>query len=200
MYKPNFENLYNRHRCELLSVLEKYAPSNGGVMLDHVQSDIIRLLDGTDFYEAPASTRYHGAYPGGLFQHSMAVMQLLIEWTELGILTWKRKCSPVIVGLLHDYTKVGKYTLKCKCTQPITRPLEFAYADRETYFGGHGIDSLCKIALRMTLTEEEAHCIRFHMGPYEKDEWDIYNLAISKYPNVLWTHQADMVAAKDLKK
>ena len=52
----------------------------------------------------------------------------------------------------------------------------------------------------MDLTEEEMLCIRWHMGAYDnKDNWDILGRAIEKYPNVLWTHTADMVAARVLK-
>jgi hypothetical protein len=48
----------------------------------------------------------------------------------------------------------------------------------------------------ITLTEEEMLCIRYHMGAYEKEEWSEFDLAIRKYENVLWTHQADMLASK----
>ena len=50
----------------------------------------------------------------------------------------------------------------------------------------------------LQLTEEEAACIRWHMGAFteDKDEWNYYNNAVKKHPNVLWTHTADMVAAK----
>ena len=47
----------------------------------------------------------------------------------------------------------------------------------------------------LTLTDEEALCIRWHMGAFdEKENWNAYSNAIHKYPNVLWTHQADMYA------
>ena len=46
------------------------------------------------------------------------------------------------------------------------------------------------------LTEEEIMCIRYHMGAFtDKDEWNDYTRAVSFYPNVLWTHQADMLAS-----
>ena len=47
------------------------------------------------------------------------------------------------------------------------------------------------------LTEEEAACIVYHMGAYtEKEKWDFYGRAIERFPNVLWTHHADMIASK----
>lgn len=50
------------------------------------------------------------------------------------------------------------------------------------------------------LTDEELYCIRWHMGAFDDTEnWKYYSGAIEKYPNVLYTHTADMVAAKILK-
>lgn len=47
-----------------------------------------------------------------------------------------------------------------------------------------------------TLTEEEIMCIRYHMGAFtDKSEWNDYTRAVRNYPNVLWTHQADMLAS-----
>ena len=55
---------------------------------------------------------------------------------------------------------------------------------------------MCKIEQHMGLTEEERLCIRYHMGAYETSDWDGYDQAIRKFPNVLWTHTADMLASK----
>ena len=46
------------------------------------------------------------------------------------------------------------------------------------------------------MTEEESSASRYHMGAYEKDDWEYYDRAIRKYQTVLWTHTADMVASK----
>ena len=44
--------------------------------------------------------------------------------------------------------------------------------------------------------DEEIMCIRYHMGAFtDKSEWNDYTRAVSQYPNVLWTHQADMLAS-----
>ena len=49
----------------------------------------------------------------------------------------------------------------------------------------------------MNLTEEEILCIRWHMGAYDdKENWNTIGAAIEKYPNVLFTHTADMMAAR----
>lgn len=51
----------------------------------------------------------------------------------------------------------------------------------------------------LSLTEEERLCIRWHMGAFDdKENWNCYGAAIEEYPNVLWTHTADMVASRVL--
>lgn len=141
------------------------------------------------FFTAPASTKYHGNYEGGLFDHSYLVMENLVKLTELNRLEWERKESPYIVGMLHDLCKVGQYKSSVVGS-------EFPYEYRtDTLLTGHGDKSVMVASHLLQLTEEEMYCIRYHMGAFvEKDEWNYYTRAISKYPNVLWTHHADMLA------
>lgn len=61
---------------------------------------------------------------------------------------------------------------------------------------GHGDKSVMLLSQFYTLTEEEVMCIRYHMGAFtDKSEWNDYTRAVHIYPNVLWTHQADMLAS-----
>ena len=49
------------------------------------------------------------------------------------------------------------------------------------------------------LTEEEMLCIRWHMGAFDdKENWNSYGRAVTNFPNVLYTHTADMIAARIL--
>lgn len=150
----------------------------------------------SDFFQAPASTKYHGAYTGGLFDHSMNVANVLRYYTEAQLTEpWQRPSSPVIVGIFHDFCKLGKYIQNPDGDGFVWHPC------REVpVYGGHGAESLIRVQQYFKLTEEEAICIRFHMGAYEKDDWEAYDLAIKKYPNVLWTHAADVAASKLLEK
>ena len=151
---------------------------------------VLSILSEKKFFTSPASTKYHGAYSGGLFDHCMNVFLYLRYLEDLNVAEpFSQPDSPFIIGVLHDITKLGRYNMEDgKCV----------YASSNPYgsFGGHGSDSLIKAQQILQLTEEEAYCIRYHMGPYEKDDWDLYDKAIRKYPNVLWTHTADMVASK----
>lgn len=154
------------------------------------------------FFTAPASTKYHGAYEGGLYDHSATVTERLIRLTEDNCLHWQRRESPFIVGMFHDlckidqYKKVGGTVLVHQGTQ-LTSPIGSHYEyNTNTVLKGHGSKSVMLISQFITLTEEEMLCIRYHMGAYEKEEWSEFDAAIRKYQNVLWTHHADMLASK----
>lgn len=161
----------------------------------HVYMDNDKLfpmdwLKRTDFFTAPASTRYHAAYEGGLFDHCLNVAQSLMKLTQAGVTAhWMRQESPVIIGLLHDATKIGVYLGDDESG--------WTHNPYKYQVGTHGEDSLEIVSKHMTLTPEEQACIRWHMGAYEGQEaWGGFDKAIKEYPNVLWTHTADMVASK----
>ena len=142
------------------------------------------------FIGAPASTKYHGAYEGGLFDHSEAVMDTLLDLTiDLG-LDWQRPASPYIVGLFHDLCKIDMYEMDIETGK-------FKYS-KDPIIDGHGEKSIIYLQKYMDLTDEEIACIRWHMGAYETDtkKWEYFDRAIRKYPNVLYTHTADMIASK----
>lgn len=62
-----------------------------------------------------------------------------------------------------------------------------------------GSKKWCMRCSPVSLTEEERLCIRWHMGAFDnKENWNCYGAAIEEYPNVLWTHTADMVASRVL--
>lgn len=150
----------------------------------------------SDFFQAPASTKYHGAYVGGLFDHSLNVANYLCYLTGAQLTEpWMRPESPLLVGIFHDACKIGKYAVN-------STKDGFTYSPDKEYpiYGGHGAESLIRVQQWIQLTEEEALCIRYHMGAYEHDDWDAFDMAIRKYPNVLWTHTADMTASKLLEK
>ena len=154
---------------------------------------VIDCLDHIGFFTQPASTRFHGDYEGGLFDHSYRVANELLKLTDALHLEWCRKCSPVIIGLFHDLCKVDNYQIDTS-GEPSRK---FKYDDRPSVWGpGHGSKSVAIASTFIQLTPEEVACIRYHMGAYEKDEWNNLDVAIRRFNNVLWTHTADMVASK----
>ena len=162
------------------------------IFKDYFSENVISRVDLEDlgFFTAPASTKYHGAYAGGLFDHSLAVTESLVELTEKLGLTWERPESPYIVGMYHDLCKCDNYVLDIETDKYKYNP--------EIIIPGHGDKSVIMIQKFIKLTDEEIASIRWHMGAYETDTkmWEYYGRAIEKYPNVLYTHMADMIASK----
>ena len=65
-----------------------------------------------------------------------------------------------------------------------------------TLLPGHGEKSVIMLQQHMNLTDEEMLCIRWHMGAFDdKEHWNSYGRSVTHFPNVLYTHTADMVAA-----
>lgn len=155
-------------------------------------------LCSTDFLIAPASTHWHGAYPGGLLAHSMNVAQTLIDLTKAGVTEpWERPESPIIIGLLHDAVKIGAYAKVFDQEQNKFRYVWNPLRHDKEEGAVHAQKSLDILrSAPIELTNEERLCIRCHMGAYEVDEWERFDAAIKTYPNVLWTHTADMIASK----
>ena len=140
------------------------------------------------FFKAPASRKFHGAHEGGLFDHSYAVTKALLDLTKNNGLKWKREISPYIVGMFHDLCKIDLYV-----------PIDGGGWEHNNnlLLNGHGEKSIILLQPHIDLTEEEMLCIRWHMGAYDnKENWNMLGKAIEKYPNVLWTHTADMIAAR----
>ena len=163
-----------------------------------LQGEACDKLINMGYLTCPASAKHHGAVEGGLMSHSTAVTELLRKYTlQLG-LKWERVDSPFIIGMLHDLCKLGT------CTQIVdswgcdggTVNYHYEYT-KNLVWKGHGELSVIKaLQLVPDLTEEEMLCIRYHMGAYQTDEWNEFDAAIRKYPNVLYTHMADMEASK----
>ena len=154
--------------------------------------NMIVWLDSIGFFEAPASSKYHGAYPGGLAEHSLSVALNLRDLTSKMKLKWiGGRRSPIMVGILHDVCKVDQY-------EPVDGG-GYVYKT-DSIFSHHAERSIAMILGSgcISMNEEEVACIRWHMGAYEKDanEWKYLNNAIHKYPNVFWTHVADMEASQ----
>lgn len=141
---------------------------------DEEKNDFFSWLVKNGYFSLPASSEFHGNTYCGLFDYSAEVANTLAEYTERLGLKWQRPESPMLVGYFHDLCETtDRYLLK-----------------------GHGEKSVMLLATKMRLTEEEMLCIRYHMGAYNTDEWVQFDLAIHKYPNVLYTHTADMYASK----
>lgn len=167
-----------------------------------VSVDFMDWLIGMGFFTVPASTKYHGSYDGGLFDHCLEVAEDLVEMTEKFNVKWSRPESPYIVGIFHDLCKIDSYVKVIDVpgkemfgTGEVKGEESHWIHNEDLILKGHGEKSVMLLSQFMTLTEEEILCIRFHMGAYT-NEWDEWDAAIRKFETVLWTHTADMYASK----
>lgn len=163
----------------------------------------------TDFFTAPASSKYHLAQPGGLAVHSLNVYKRLLEitardvfgGTDGALLAEEVRETVVILGLLHDVCKADVYHQETKRRKnPDTGKWEdcLGYTFRDPFPLGHGEKSLYLITRHMALTEEEALAIRWHMGAYDdavKGGSRSMTEAMNLSPWVWRLQEADMCAA-----
>ena len=159
-------------------------------MGEHINSEIVWELKLRGFFIAPASINHHGQYEGALFDHSYEVAKALVNMTEKLGLKWENERSPYIVGMFHDLCKMDNY-IKDGFTE------EWQY-NNATLLPGHGEKSvIIALTLLGNLTDEELYCIRWHMGAFDNEKnWNSYGRSCTAYPNVLYTHTADMIAAR----
>ena len=151
---------------------------------------LIEFLERSDFFEAPASTRFHGNHKGGLLEHSMKVYEILKNKTE-------DSDSVKIIALLHDICKVNYYKIdyrNAKNEQGVWEKVPY-YTVEDLIPYGHGEKSVMMLSEFIKLTPEERYAIRWHMGFTEpKELYGTIGQAYKKYPIALLVHEADLEA------
>ncbi len=151
---------------------------------------LIEFLERSDFFEAPASTRFHGNHKGGLLEHSMKVYEILKTKTE-------DSDSVKIIALLHDICKVNYYKIdyrNAKNEQGVWEKVPY-YTVEDLIPYGHGEKSVMMLSEFIKLTPEERYAIRWHMGFTEpKELYGTIGQAYKKYPIALLVHEADLEA------
>ena len=124
--------------------------------------EVLDYLTINGFFTAPASTKYHGNYEGGLFDHSLSVAKHLAGLTERLELKWKDCRSPYLVGIFHDLCKIDLYRHPAKDTIYIGGEKQFIFDklswehNPNTLLKGHGDKSVMLLSQFYKLTEEEA--------------------------------------------
>lgn len=158
--------------------------------------ELLQWLEESDFYTAPASTRNHGAFAGGLLIHSLNVYdelkRLMTIYPEINV----TEESAVIASLFHDLCKVNFYTCekrnrKNECGQWESYD---AYSIKEKFcFGGHGSKSVFLVQHFIKLTPDEAVAINCHMSSWNGNNEYVSN-AYEQYPLAWLVHIADEAA------
>ncbi len=160
--------------------------------------EFLEWLEKTDFFNAPASTKFHCACPEGLLQHSLNVYKVLTEKhfdSKVDNLE-----SFTICGLLHDLCKAQFYKTSTKNVKNnetgVWEQVPY-YTVEDAFPYGHGEKSVFLIERFMRLKTTEAMAIRWHMGGFDdtaKAGGFSISLAFDKFPLAVKLHMADLEA------
>ena len=168
---------------------------------------LLEYLEKSDFFTAPSSTRFHGAYEGGLVQHSLNVYHCLKDYLsrprtkELYGMDYSEE-TIALVALLHDVCKVNFYTVELRNrkndeTGQWEKVPFYTVDDKLPY--GHGEKSVYILSGFFygedRLTREEAFAIRYHMGFSGPEDNYVIGKALEMYPLALALNVADMEAS-----
>ena len=161
------------------------------------------LENKSDFFTAPASTRFHGAYAGGLLRHSLNVYECLVQYLARERVrdTYKLNVSDetaAVVALLHDVCKVNFYNVSYRnAKNDETGQWEKVpyYTINDTLPYGHGEKSVYMVSGFMRLSRDEAMAIRWHMGFSGIEDKNTIGSALEKYPLAFALSVADMEAS-----
>jgi hypothetical protein len=182
------------NREEFLRLIQEHCQGRAGIdkLLDY-------LTNNSDFFTAPASTRFHGSYVGGLCEHSLNVYHALkrnyISLCDTYDLQYSEE-TLVLVSLLHDVCKIGCYhqgTRNVKDENGVWQKVPvFTYDDPLPY--GHGEKSVYVISGFIRLSREEAFAIRYHMGFSDTENKTNVGKTFEQYPLAFLLSVADMEA------
>ena len=159
---------------------------------------LIEYLISSDYFTAPASTKYHSNIPSSLAMHSLNVRNLIAEKNErfnLGI----PEETVNIAGLLHDFCKIDFYTTGKRWLKDSNGTWKSydTYLCKDNFPIGHGEKSVIMIQKYIELTDVEIMMIRWHMGTSEEFcNIRSYFNAASKYPQIVIMQTSDFEASQ----
>lgn len=165
-------------------------------------ADLKNYLLRSDFFTAPASTRYHCAYEGGLCEHSINVYRRLLANVKMQFCEeWESKVSHesvAVCGLLHDLCKIDFYKLDYRNVKENGEWQRKPYFTREEALPfGHGEKSVYIAGSFIKLTREEAMAINWHMGGFDTrvrgGDYSVSD-AYRMFPLAVLLHAADLEA------
>lgn len=184
------ENTLDAYRAAFIETFEAHVARPGG-------EQFLAWLQGTDFFAAPASTKFHCACEGGLLMHSVNVYQVMREkYFEDG----DSEESFALCGLLHDVCKAQFYktsTRNVKNEETGQWEKKPFYIIEDAFPYGHGEKSVYLIERFMRLKPAEAVAIRWHMGGFDeaaKGGSFAISQAYDKYPLAVKLHLSDLEA------
>lgn len=148
-------------------------------------SALLNWLESTDFFVAPASTRFHGNYEGGLCEHSLNVYSRMFDLPNFYWPSHEKVVneSAAIVSLFHDICKANTYKASTRNVKNLDtglwETLPCYAVDEKLPFGAHGAKSMFIVQTFMSLKPDEATAILHHMGAWDNSTYnkpaDVYN-------------------------
>ena len=154
----------------------------------------------SDFFTAPASSRFHSSYEGGLLDHSLNVYDCLVSYMnsdkakKLGFEYSEETLA--IVALLHDLCKTNFYKTEMRNVKKngVWESVPY-YTIEDNLPYGHGEKSVYIISGFMKLTRDEAFAIRYHMGFSGPEDANQVGKALEMFPLAFALCVADMEAS-----
>ena len=180
---------------EFLEIFDTYIRRDGA-------KELRAYLLRSDFFTAPASTRYHCAYEGGLCEHSVNTYRRLLQNVRI---EYGEKWEDVVphetvavCGLLHDLCKIDYYKQDFRNVKENGEWVRKPYFSREEVLPfGHGEKSVYIAGSFMRLTREEAMAINWHMGGFDMrakgGDFSISD-AYRMFPLAVLLHVSDLTA------
>ncbi len=189
------EKMLEENQEKFVQVFTQYIKREGA-------DNLLDWLINSDFFTAPASTKFHSAYEGGLCEHSLKVFDRFVRILKMeygdGFSDKISMESVAIIALLHDVCKVDFYKVDYRNVKVDGQWIQVPYytiEDRLPY--GHGEKSVYIVGSFIKLTREEAMSINWHGGGFDdRVKGGSYALADAyyKFPNAMLFHTADMMA------
>lgn len=136
---------------------------------ENIDALISYLENHTDYFTAPASSQFHGAYEGGLVDHCLAVHDNLVKLVAVFNLETKPE-SIILIALLHDlcktnFYKIGSRNRKNETTGQWEKVAVYEIDDKMPL--GHSEKSIILTQQFIKLTKDETLAIRWHMGAFD---------------------------------
>lgn len=142
-------------------------------------TDLLSWLENTDFFIAPASTRFHGAEEGGLCKHSLQVYTRMLDLLGFYIPSYNHSQleTAAIISMFHDICKVNMYKRSTRNVKNLDTGLWetvpcYTVDERPMSFGSHGAKSMYLVQNFMQLKPEEASAILHHMGAWDNSQYN----------------------------
>lgn len=184
--KPDATVSKNMER--FLEIYDKYVVRGG-------TADLKQWLMDSDFFAAPASTRYHGSYEGGLCAHSVNVWNQMVRLLKAYPEVKTNGETVAIIALLHDVCKIDLYKVdfrNVKNEAGVWEKVPYYAHDEKFAYGSHGGKSVFLINRFIRLSAEEAVAIQCHMG--NEDGKYSTSGAYQQFPLAWLLHVADEAA------